>query len=302
MKRVLIVVVLVIAAAVLGLWRTHGGIRQGLSAAVGRSNDSSQGDARDEIRKSFQLQPGARIEVQGINGKVEIETLDTKTAEVYVLRTGNSSAALSRREVVVEQTSDGLMVRARQSRHLGFFEHLFGHEPKEEVTIKAPRQIALSIKGVNGNLTAGDIDGGIQVRGVNGRVELGQAADETEINGINGNITVGFKQLGDRGARMSGVNGNIELRLASGLNAELTTNGLRGSVRSEIPTVTVDQEGHSSRYLAHIGNGGPPIELRGINGNVRLISASVSSTTASNDKKPAKDEKDSTQKTAKTEK
>ena len=42
MKRVLIVVILVVAAAVLGLWRTHGGVRNGLSRAVGVSNDDAQ--------------------------------------------------------------------------------------------------------------------------------------------------------------------------------------------------------------------------------------------------------------------
>ena len=87
MKRILIVVVLVVAAAILGLWRTSGGVRQSLSRVVGASGEQSQGDAREEIRKSFELQPGARIDVMGINGKVDIQTSDTKTAEVYVLRT-----------------------------------------------------------------------------------------------------------------------------------------------------------------------------------------------------------------------
>src|ERR1700682_3719219 len=80
MKRVLIVVVLVIGAATLGLWRSHGGVRQGLSRAVGVSSDDPQVTG-DDIRKSFELKPGARIEVRGINGKVEIQTSDTTTAE-----------------------------------------------------------------------------------------------------------------------------------------------------------------------------------------------------------------------------
>src|SRR2546423_9437037 len=108
MKRVAIVVILVIGAAVIGLWRSHGGVRQGLSRVVGASD--GQGDAREEIRKSFELPPGARVEVQGINGKVDIQTSDTKTAEVYVLRTANSSDDLGRREVIVEQTSDWLLI------------------------------------------------------------------------------------------------------------------------------------------------------------------------------------------------
>ena len=288
MKRVLIIVVLVIGAAVLGLWRSHGGVRAGLSKAVGISNEESQAEARDEIHKSFELQPGARLEVQGINGKVEIQTSDTKTAEVYVLRTAKSSESLSRREVIVEQTATGLLVRGKEARHLGIWEHLFGSNPDEQVTIKAPRQIALSLKGINGRVTSGDVDGAIEAKGINGRVELGQAGDSAEIGGINGSVVVGLKQLGERGVRINGVNGGIELRLANGLNADLTARGMNGNVRSEISEVTVNKDEPGSRYSAHIGNGGAPITLSGINGNVRLTRAeSAVTNSAASEKKPA---------------
>jgi hypothetical protein len=288
MRRLLIVVVLVVGAAILGLWRSHGGVRQGLSRAVGMSSDNSQAEARDEIRKSFELQPGARLDVQGFNGKVEIQTSETKTAEVYVLRTANSSESLSRREVIIEQTPTGLLVRAKEARHVGIWEHLFGGNPKEEVTIKAPRAIALALKGINGRVTTGDIDGPLEAKGINGRVELGAASQYAEISGINGGVVLGLKELGERGARLSGINGGIELRLADGLNADLTTRGMNGNVRSEIPDVTVDKEDHGSRYSAHIGTGGAPITLSGINGNVRLTRANSTDASATiNDKEAA---------------
>ena len=288
MRRVLIVVILVVAAAVLGLWRTHGGVRQGLGRAVGMSSDDSQAETRDEIRKSFELQPGARLEVQGFNGKVEIQTSDTKTAEVYVLRTASSSDSLSRREVIIEQTPTGLLVRSKEARHLGIWEHLFGRNPKEEVTIKAPRAIALALKGINGGVRTGDIDGPLEVKGINGRVELGAASQYAEIGGINGNVVVGLKDLGERGARLSGINGAIELRLESGLNADLTTKAINGNVRSDISEVSVNKDEHGSRYSAHIGNGGAPITLSGINGNVRLTRAGNTAATATtSDKKAA---------------
>jgi hypothetical protein len=297
MKRVLIVVILVVGAAALGLWRSHGGVRAGLSKVVGMSSEDSQGEARDEIRKSFELQPGARLDVQGINGKVEIQTSDTKTAEVYVLRTAKNSDSLSRREVIIEQTATGLLVRGKEARHVGIWEHLFGSNPNEQVTIKAPRQIALSLKGINGRVTSGDVDGTIEAKGINGHVELGQASDSAEIGGINGSVVVGLKQLGERGARINGINGGIELRLANGLNADLTARGMNGKVRSDIPDVTVDEEDRGSRYSARIGNGGAPITLSGINGNVRLTRAGNSAvSSASNEKKPAA----ATEKTAKS--
>jgi len=257
------------------------------------SSDDSQGEARDEIRKSFQLQPGARIEVRDINGSVEVQTSDTKTAEVYVLRTGNGPEALNRREIIIEQVTNGLVVRSQQSRRLGFWEHLFGHRSNEQVTIKAPRQIALTLTGVNGRVSSGDIEGALELRGVNGKVELGQATTSIQISGVNGNIAVGMKQLGDGGARLSGVNGNIELRLSKDLNADLTARGMNGNLRSDIPEVNVEKEEHGSRYAARIGNGGAPITISGINGNVRLMRAESSATgPASSDQKSASTQKE----------
>jgi len=288
MRRVLIVVVLIIGAAILGLWRSQGGVRQGLTRAVGASSEDSQGDARDETRKSFELKPGARVEVQGINGSVEVQTSDTKTAEVYVLRTAGSRDSLSRREVTIEQTANGLLVRGKDARHAGIWEHLFGgRNPREEVTIKAPRQIALALRGVNGRVRSGDIDGPLEVKGVNGSVELGETSGPAEISGINGRISVGLKSLDDRGARVSGVNGGIELRLASGLNADLTAKGMNGNVRSEISEVTVDKQEYSRSYSARIGSGGAPITISGINGNVRLTRADTTAdSSVASDKKP----------------
>jgi DUF4097 and DUF4098 domain-containing protein YvlB len=296
MKRVLIVVILVVGASALGLWRSHGGVRAGLSKAVGVSDADSQGEARDEVRKSFVLQPGARVEIEGINGKVDIQTSDTKTAEVYLLRTGKNSESLSRRQITIEQTATGLVVRGRETRHVGIWDHLFGSNPKEELTIKAPRQIALALKGINGGVTTGDIEGTIEAKGINGSVELGQASESAEINGINGRVIVSLKQLGERGARLNGINGGIELRLASGLNADLTAKGMNGNVHSDIPGVTVEKEEFGHGYSAHIGSGGAPITLAGINGNVRLTRGEgPASSAGANEKKPGNE------KTAKSE-
>lgn len=273
MKKILIVVVLIVAAAVLGLWRSNGGVRAGLNRVVNAGNgDNSPGVTGDETRKTFDLKPGARVEVQGINGFVEIQTSDTKTAEVFVRRTGDNPSALRRKELIVEQTSDGIIVRSKRA-HVGLWDHLFGSDPKEEVTIKAPRDIALSIKGVNGRVSSGDIDGALEIKGINGRVEIGLVNESAQVGGINGSVSLGLRRLDERGARLSGINGGIELKLATGLNADLSTKGMNGNVRSEISDVTVNKDDHWSRYSARIGSGGAPIELSGINGNVRLTRA-----------------------------
>ena len=269
MKRVLIVIVLVVCAAVVGLWRSHGGVRAGLNRVMNGTGDSdAQAASVDEIRKTFELRPLEKVWIQGINGRVEIQTSDTKTAEVYVKRTGNTANSLQRRQMIVEQNPDGLLIRSKQVFN-GVWDHLFGRDPKEEVVIKAPRQIALQLRGVNGKVFASDIDGALELRGLNGDAALGQVGESLSLDGINGSVSVGLKKLDDRGAQIHGVNGGIELRLAPGLNADLTARGMNGSVKSETSDVTVEKIDWS-KFSARIGNGGPEIEIRGINGNVRL--------------------------------
>jgi len=291
MKKVLLVVVLIVAAAVLGLWRSNGGVRAGLNRVVNAgSANNSPGVTNDETRKTFELKPGARVEVQGINGFVEVQTSDTKTAEVYVRRTGDDANSLSRRELIIEETGEGIIVRSKR-KHTGLWDHLFGKDPKEEVTIKAPRQIALSIRGVNGRVSSGDIEGSLEMKGINGKVEVGLVNEYVQVGGINGSISLGLRRLGERGARLSGINGGVELKLASGLNADLSAKGMNGNVRSEISDVTVNKDDHWTRYSARIGEGGASIELSGINGNVRLTrAAGGTQSTASADQKPASDE------------
>jgi hypothetical protein len=277
MKRVLLVVALVIIAAIAGIVRSHTRVsRDGVQFKV-NSSSQGKGDLRDEIRKSFELSPGAEVSVSGINGSVTVETGDTKTAEVYVERIGKEAGALERRKIVIEGSANRLTVRGEKG-DVGFFDRLFGSNPTERVTLKLPAKVSLTTNGVNGSVTVGDIDGSVEVSGINGRVSIGQATGSAEFHGINGNISVALRSLDKAGVQVSGINGNIELRLATGVNADLEAHGMNGSVRSDVSDINVEKSDHGNRYFAHIGTGGNPIKVSGVNGNVRLTRPATAST------------------------
>ena len=90
MKRIILVVLLVGIAGVAGIVRSYSKSGHSISElprAISGDSDS-QGETREEIRKSYDLAPGAKVEVAGINGAVKIETADIKTADVYIERIG----------------------------------------------------------------------------------------------------------------------------------------------------------------------------------------------------------------------
>ena len=70
--RIFLVVLLVVAAAVAGRWVTKW-----------RTPHVSK---QEETRQTGRLDAGARVEVRGINGSVEVNTADTDTADVRVVR------------------------------------------------------------------------------------------------------------------------------------------------------------------------------------------------------------------------
>ena len=269
MKRLLIVVVLIGLAAIAGVLARSAASR----AEVREFVTHEQEDSRAEIREKYELAPGAKVELMGLNGAVKIETSDSKTAEVYIERTG-SEEALKRRQINIEATANRLTIKAEKNRG-GFFSRLFGSDAREKVTLKLPRQISLYTKGVNGAVNVGALDGSVEVTGVNGRVEIASAAGTATFTGINGNVQVALQRLDSDGITLKGINGNIELQLPENVNASLEAKGMNGRVVSDMPGVSVDEPKHGY-YSAKIGNGGSSITAKGINGDIRLTSATKS--------------------------
>ena len=267
MKRIIVVVLLVGIAGIAGVVRSYTNSGHSLrSWPHSIKAQSTGGEVRDEIRKTIELSPGARVNVSGINGAVTIETSDTRTAEIYIERTAESQEALNRRKIVISNTSDSLTIKGEKDG--SFIGKIFRSNPKEKVTLRLPRQIALNTSGVNGAVKVGEIDGPVEVSGINGRVDVAEATGSANFSGINGQVSFALRGL-SKAIDISGINGNIEMRLSESVNANLEASGMNGVVTSELPNVIVDKtsRGH---YTARIGSGGTQISASGINGNIRL--------------------------------
>ena len=269
MKRLVILIVLVVLAAIAGVVVRSSSSKDGTVAEIRELVSHQAADAvRHEIRQSYELAPGARVELGGINGSVKIETSDTKTAEVYIERTASSQEALNRRKIEIQAYANRLRIHGETTDH-NFFAKLFGSKASERVTLKVPRQISLYAKGVNGRFFAEDIDGALELGGINGKVEVANASGSATLKGINGNVAFGMKRIDVDGVTLSGINGNIELQLAADVNADFDAKGMNGRVTADIPNVFVEK-GKRRTYWARIGSGGSGITAKGINGNIRL--------------------------------
>jgi DUF4097 and DUF4098 domain-containing protein YvlB len=230
-------------------------------ALVSEDQDFSE---RDEFRQSYSLPAEAEVEVKGINGSVSIETAQTNTAEVHIVRSARNRQDLEYRKVFVEQTGNRLVIRGQEEPGAGK-----KAEVRQQVMLRVSRQIALNVHGVNGSVKAGEIERQGVVSGINGRVELAQVGGTARISGINGSVTVTISHLGEQGLRISGINGRVEVQFAGDVNADVQASGINGKVDTDLPSATLS-EWSRSNFRAKIGAGGSPISISGVNGRVSL--------------------------------
>ena len=257
--RIFVAVILVIAAAVAGRWVT-------------RSN-SPHADGRDETRKTFRLDAGARVEVRGINGRVEVTTADTDTADVRVVRTG-SAEALEHSSLSIEGSPSGLVVSCENhdGGH-GFWRWLWGAgNVRQEVTLVVPRRVELLTRGVNGPVRVGEVEGPVSVEGVNGNVEVAGSSGHVTMKGVNGQVKFTVASLGDEGMEIKGVNGNVEVRFKEQVNADIDVKGNNGGLTLNVPNVTMQERESFSNMRARLGSGGARIDIKGVNGRIRFDS------------------------------
>ena len=229
------------------------------------SPHSSDNYEHEEIHETFNLTAGDRIEVSRISGPVEVESTDGDVAEVHIIRSARIKSDLDWRKIRIEQTPTGLVIEPVDDESRRPRTARVNHY----VLLKLPRQVSFTSTGVSGSVSMGRIDGTVQISGTSGSVILKETNGPTEISGVSGSVILNLTRLNERGLRVSGVSGTVELYVAEDLDAEVSITDLTGQVVNDIPQSSLT-ETRSSGYHCRLGQGGPRISVSGVTGNVVL--------------------------------
>jgi hypothetical protein len=276
------------------------------AAPAGSATETAQRSdfrERDEINQTYQLAPGARVEVSSIRGPVKIVTGNSATAEVQIVRTARTRDDLAYHKIAVEQTGNGLVVRGLQEPEDRRRDNV---QVDHHVVLKLPRQIDLSVSSISGQLRVGDIDGQTQVSSISGpadignvggkllvssisgsleignvgaearvasisgNLDLGQVNGSLDVSSISGSLNATLVSLSKEGIHIRSVSGSIEIGFKSEVNADFNAESISGQVYLDVPNVVRDSEEKSPNVRARIGAGGTPIKISSVSGNIRL--------------------------------
>ena len=248
-------------------------------AMVGNAGQERASESANDFYWSGRVASGDAVEIKGINGDVTIERATGSEVVVTAEAHGRRSNPETVRVEMVEHAG-GVTFCAVYPTPEGKRENYCGagddgrmstenNDVSVTFRVELPADVHVIGRTVNGDVEAFDLASDVQANTVNGDIEIsttGFAAAET----VNGSIEaeMGARDLMSDIA-FSTVNGSISLDLHDAVDADLDASWLNGSFESDVPFTL---EGRMSRRSARgaLGDGGPHIELKTVNGSIRI--------------------------------
>lgn len=223
-----------------------------------RTNELSE---KDELRKTFPLAPGARVEVSSIRGSVEIETANIEVAEVHIVRSARNRADLEHHKIEIESTPQSLVIRGEQRpRNSGS-----GPDVRHHVMLRLPRRVELSLNSISGHARIGDLDGPLVVNSVSGSLTVGSVEGRVQVNSVSGSVSVGA--VGGR-VHVNSVSGDVSI---GQVNQPVEIKSVSGGVKIGQVVDFLDVSSVSGALSAGISKlGERGVKVNSVSGSVEL--------------------------------
>lgn len=231
---------------------------------------SLAGHASDEWTRSYPLTPGGEVRIVNTSGRVEIEGADTGTVEVHAERIARATTELAARELVshitIREDVRPDRVAIETERPAGI---LIGVSFEVRYRVRAPRTAVIRVQTTNGAVTLTSLEGRVDARSKNGGVTGRDLRGGVEASTTNGGVTMELASVGADGVRLKTVNGGIQLTLPETAKADLTATCTNGGI--DVSGLQLDVQEQSRRRVGgRLNGGGAAVELRTVNGGIRV--------------------------------
>jgi DUF4097 and DUF4098 domain-containing protein YvlB len=228
-----------------------------------------------EWRKSYDLQPGGRVEIANINGKIDVQASSGNTVEILAeksARAGSAEAArqaLERIDIQESATAASVRVETKLQRAEGGFFSRASQEVRYVVKLPAGAEVRFStvnggieLTGLTGRINAETTNGGIKAHGVSGSIDASTT---------NGGVEVELVEVAGGGVKLECTNGGIVLRLPADSRATVSARVVNGGI--DASGLQFETTGTSRRHFeGRLNGGGPRIDIEGVNGGIRIAS------------------------------
>lgn len=226
-----------------------------------------------EWRKSYDLQPGGRVEISNVNGRIDVEPAAGNTVEVLAVKTAKAGSpeaakeALQRIEIVEDTSGSVVRVETRLPRSSG----LFRASGEVRYTVKVPAAASSKFRTVNGGIEITGLNGRVEAETTNGGIRAREIGGPIDASTTNGGVEIDVTRISDPGVNLSCTNGGIKLRVPSDAKATISASVTNGGINADGLSMETSQSTRR-RLEARLNGGGPPVRIEGTNGGITISS------------------------------
>jgi len=238
----------------------------------GRRQTALTGRASDEWRRSYPISPDGELQIVGANGSVEIQGGSGSTVEVRVERIARASTDAAAQEIVPrigirEDVSPDKIVLLTE----GLSGIVIGVTIEVNYHVTMPSSARVRVRAVNGDVYVSDVAGRAVLSSTNGQVVGKNLRGGVDARAVNKGVTVNLGSFGRDPVDLRATNGSVDLTVPPDVNASLEANFTNGSF--DISTdLNYEPFGEQTRRRARgrLNDGGTPITITTVNGNIRV--------------------------------
>jgi len=234
------------------------------------------GQLSKEFHQSYPLTTNGRVDLQNINGPVQITAWDRNEVKVDAVKYAHTQQRLDEAKIQVDTASDRVSIRTEYPNRTNNFTDDDRDNPASvEYTLMVPRIARLDkVELINGGLDINGVTGEVRASCINGRLKATGLQGRVKLATINGHLDAAFATLGNSSVDLSSVNGGLELTLPSDAKAEIEASTVHGGIQNDFGLHVVNHQyvGHS--LDGQLGGGGARIHLSNVNGRIAVHHAS----------------------------
>jgi DUF4097 and DUF4098 domain-containing protein YvlB len=230
-------------------------------------------DVKETEEHNFNVDPGARISLENINGDIVVNGgSGDNVVKVVARKKAGSQEYLDEIKVVIDADDDYIRIETRHPKSDGWFN--WGNDSSGSVSyeLTVSENVDLdSIETVNGDVEIRAVSGKVRASTVNGSLHVFDLASDVNLETVNGSVKAQFAAMGE-GQRVNAeaVNGKIMVLLPADASASINAETVNGSIDADDFGLEAEK-GFVGRDLSgDIGAGGARITLDTVNGSIKV--------------------------------
>ena len=258
---------------------------------------------QEDFRWAGRLARGQQIEIRGIVGDVRAELASGDQAEVVGRRSGDDA---DRVRIEVVENEDGVIICAvyptrnggdgtRRTRRGGddacengdIDGEVDADDAEVDFTVRVPAGVKFAARVVAGDVHATSLRGPVDVATVSGDVTVSTTGTARAAT-VSGNVNATFGETDGDEMSFASVSGDVVLRLAGDVGAQVSAQTLSGEIESDFDlrmgSMTGDDDEDEDddgggvhvnvqigrQATGTIGRGGPELSVNTVSGDIRL--------------------------------